>query len=653
MTPHWTSALPPHWKVEKLKYLAEVRLSNADKKSVDGEQSIRLCNYVDVYKNDFITSTMPFMEATATDSQIRELALRAGDVLITKDSEEWNDIAVPAFVPVDLPGVICGYHLAHIRADPTKVFGGYLSRAFTAQGIAEQFKLAANGITRYGISKDDIAAALFPVPPLEEQHLIAEFLDRKTVEIDAIVAKKERLIELLREERQSLISRAVTRGLDDSAPLKETGIRWLGKVPEHWRQIKLKQLFRFVKRQGYPNLTVLSVYREYGVIEKAGRDDNHNRTPENLTVYQLVNPGDLVVNKMKAWQGSLGISTFTGITSPDYAVFVPTHQDNPDYLHYVLRNRQMADVYRSISNGIRPDQWRIEPEELLQLPLFLPPPEEQSSICEHVRGSLIRIDTISNILERFICKLREYRHALLSAAVTGKITVTQQPAVVVPVEPAKKPNPYFRRTVFAAEIINQLHDDSTFGHVKFQKVFFVAQHHLRLGDFEENYHRMQAGPHDNQMIRSVDSQLSKQKWFAANQTGERYVYEKLEKAGQHKKYFDGWFKTNAPALSELLALFRPMTTAQAEIVATLYAAWNDFLLLGEPFDDDRIIDDVLNNWHESKQKIAREKWKAALDWMRTKNLVPSGFGKPTRTANANSSTSTTAEEETAAGNESM
>ena len=149
---------------------------------------------------------------------------------------------------------------------------------------------------------------------MAEQRTITSFLDRETTHIDTLIAKKERLIELLTEKRSALISHVVIKGLDPTVPMKDSGVEWLGEIPVHWIPKKIKYLFRQTKRQNYADLIVLSVYRDYGVIEKDSRDDNHNRTPENLDTYQLVNVGDLVINKMKAWQGSLGTSEHHGIT---------------------------------------------------------------------------------------------------------------------------------------------------------------------------------------------------------------------------------------------------------------------------------------------------------------------------------------------------
>jgi type I restriction enzyme S subunit len=431
----WTLTVPAHWNLRRLKEVASVRPSNVDKKSVEGERGVRLCNYVDVYKNDKITGEMEFMDATATDAQIAQFSIRAGDVVITKDSETWDDIAVPAYVPETIEGLVCGYHLALIRPDARCLNGAYLARCFAAEGLADQFRVAANGITRYGLDTQSVKCAVFPVPPVAEQRAIAAFLDRETARIDALIGHKERLIALLEEKRQAVISHAVTRGLDPNAKLKDSGNDLIGFVPAHWLPIKLKYLFHFCKRQNHPGETVLSVFRDYGVIEKTTRDDNHNRTPEDITSYQLVEPGDLVINKMKAWQGSLGISDLRGITSPDYVVYRRTNHEHLPYLHHLLRSRQMAKLYHSISNGIRPDQWRIEPEQFEQIVLCLPPLEEQQRVAAFIERQLAEGGGLRNKIHDGIARLQEYRTALISAAVTGQIDVRDEVELPAKEEP--------------------------------------------------------------------------------------------------------------------------------------------------------------------------------------------------------------------------
>ena len=206
--------MPEHWEVVRLRNTSEMRVSNVDKHAKDDEQPVRLCNYVDVYKNDRIRSGMAFMRATATTDEIEQFRLQSGDVLITKDSEAWNDIGVPALVEDTQDDIVSGYHLALLRPFPERVDGGYLFRALQSPAVAYQFHVEANGVTRYGLSHSAIRSVWLPLPPLSEQAAIVSFLDRTTAALDAATTSAQRETSLLREYHTRLIADVVTGKLD-------------------------------------------------------------------------------------------------------------------------------------------------------------------------------------------------------------------------------------------------------------------------------------------------------------------------------------------------------------------------------------------------------------------------------------------------------
>lgn len=206
--------VPAHWDVRRLRDTTDMRVSNVDKHIKEEETPVRLCNYVDVYKNDTINKQMDFMRATATDREIARFRLAEGDVLITKDSETWDDIGVPALVVDSAPDLVSGYHLALLRPCTERITGGYLFRTLQSSGLAHQFYVGAKGITRYGLTHAGIKSVWLPLPPLPEQTAITDFLNRETGKIDALIAKVEETIERLKEHRSALISAAVTGRID-------------------------------------------------------------------------------------------------------------------------------------------------------------------------------------------------------------------------------------------------------------------------------------------------------------------------------------------------------------------------------------------------------------------------------------------------------
>jgi type I restriction enzyme S subunit len=205
----WIGEIPEHWEVKKLGYLANCFPSNIDKHSKVNEKEIRLCNYTDVYKNDYITNDMDLMLATATVDKITKFTLKKGDIVITKDSESANDIAVPTYIKEELTNVVCGYHLAMIRTYQ-RSYSKYLFRALQTKLFNTQFEICSNGITRVGLGSSDLKSGYFLVPSEQEQIEIAEFIEIGTTKITTAISLKEQEIDKLKEYKMSLIDGVVT-----------------------------------------------------------------------------------------------------------------------------------------------------------------------------------------------------------------------------------------------------------------------------------------------------------------------------------------------------------------------------------------------------------------------------------------------------------
>ncbi|WP_050905413.1 restriction endonuclease subunit S [Vibrio campbellii] len=203
---------------------------------------------------------------------------------------------------------------------------------------------------------------------------------------------------------------------------KDSGVDWLHDIPTHWKTIPVGRCYRRIKRTGFENEELLSVYRDHGVVPKSSRDDNNNKPSDDLSPYQLVCENNLVMNKMKAWQGSIAISEFRGIVSPAYFVYEPmSHIDSlvyPKYVHYLLRHPIYITQYMSRSKGIRVNQWDLDPEEFQRIELLLPQREEQKAIISFLDHETAKIDTLITKQEKLIELLKEKRQAVISHAVT-------------------------------------------------------------------------------------------------------------------------------------------------------------------------------------------------------------------------------------------
>ena len=273
---------------------------------------------------------------------------------------------------------------------------------------------------RHSFTEEQLGSIDVPVPSLCEQICISNFLDSKCAEIDALSADIQSEIDALEAYKRSVITEAVTKGLEKNVPMKESGMPWIGVVPKHWRVEKVKYHLQRNEPRNPGNQQVLSVYREYGVIPKDSRDDNHNVTSEDTSKYKYVRSGDLVINKMKAWQGSMGVSEYEGVVSPAY--FIYRFVDNelmPKYLHYLFRTCY-KDEFRRISGGIREGQWDLSPEAFNNTMLLLPPVDEQQSIIAHVNQKTEEIEGLIARKQEQLSILADYKKSIIYEYVTGK-----------------------------------------------------------------------------------------------------------------------------------------------------------------------------------------------------------------------------------------
>ncbi len=424
----WLSDVPVHWEVKRLKTSAAYWVSNVDKVPSDEELPVRLCNYTDVYYNDEIRPDMGLMETTATADEIFRFGLRVGDVLITKDSEEWSDIAVPSLVVESAPDLVCGYHLATIRPKHEVLSAKFLLRAMQASAVNQQFQMAATGVTRYGLPKSSIGEAWIPLPPPDEQCAIAHFLDRETAKIDTLLAKKRTLIERLKEKRAALIARTVTRGLPPEAAraaglnphpkVKPSGIDWLGEIPRHWSLTRLSYRFRNLDHRRIPlageeRASLDKIYPYYGA---SGIIDHVDNFLFDDTLILVAEDGANLLSRS---------TPLAFLAAGKYWVNNHAHILKPvdGDIRYWAAVLQTHDYTPLITGAAQP---KLTSERLSGIRLPRPPDDEQRAIANFLHAETARIDQMVGKVEIAIERLQEYRTALITAAVTGEIDVRSQ-----------------------------------------------------------------------------------------------------------------------------------------------------------------------------------------------------------------------------------
>lgn len=263
-----------------------------------------------------------------------------------------------------------------------------------------------------------------PVPPREEQDQIVRFLDWKISSINKLINIKKKEIKAIDALKRSTVSHAITRGLTADAPMKYSGVKWLGDIPAHWNVTKLRQILHPVSEKNHPEFPLLSVVREQGVIlrDVEDKEANHNFIPDDLSGYKVVRKGQFAMNKMKAWQGSYGVSDYTGIVSPAYFIFDIAFE-NLEYFHYAIRSKVYVNFFAQASDGIRVGQWDLQMDKMKEIPFIVPPADEQIAIVKYIKQALPQYDAAIEKLTEEVAVLEEYKNKVIADAVTGKIDV--------------------------------------------------------------------------------------------------------------------------------------------------------------------------------------------------------------------------------------
>ncbi|HHY39552.1 MAG TPA: hypothetical protein GX507_11615 [Clostridia bacterium] len=436
----WLGEVPAHWELRRLRCIAEMRVSSVDKHTKEDEQPVRLCNYTDVYKNERISSAMVFMQATATKDEIERFRLKRGDVLITKDSEQWNDIGVPALVDDIDEDIVCGYHLALLRPFAEMVTSAYLLRALQSTAVAYQFHISANGITRYGLSLDAIKSVWLPLPPLPEQTAIVRFLDYMDWRIRRVIRARKKRISLLEEYKQALIHQAVTGKIDvrtcEPYPAyKPSGVEWLGQVPEHWEVRRLKNATHLIMGQSPPSddcstepigLPFLQGCAEFGHV--------HPHAKQFCRRPVKVSPVGAILVSVRAPVGRINVADQEYGIGRGLCAVVPVESLlDKTFVRYTLS--ASVDGLAMSSTGSTYDA--VSVSDIGNHCLPLPPLPEQTAIVEYLDAQTAKIDAAISATRREIELLREYRTRLIADVVTGKVDV-REVAAQLPEEPPEE-----------------------------------------------------------------------------------------------------------------------------------------------------------------------------------------------------------------------
>ncbi len=427
----WLGKAPAHWEVERLKSLARNVVEQTAGAGMQRAGFVVAMENVESWTGRIrrINSDSSF------DSQLKRF--RAGDVLFGKLRPYLAKVARLA-----TDGLCVGEFLV-LRPRCGNVMGAYVEHLLRSQPIIDAVNRSTFGARMPRADWQFIGRMPITRPPLPEQAAIARFLDRIDRRISRRIGAKEKLIALLEEYRQVLASDAVTGRFDvrtgKSYPAyKPSGIKWLGEVPAHWEVIPNRAIFSEVEDREHPQEQMLSVTISAGVVrqEELLKDPSKKDGSRiDKTEYKLVEPGDVAYNKMRAWQGAIGVSKYRGIISPAYVVQRPRVGAHPRYLHHLLRTPAFAKEAQRYSYGITSDMWGLRPEHFKMIYGCLPPLPEQTAIARFLDQKIGKIREGVAQAQGEIDLLREYRTKLIADVVTGKLDVREAAAKLPQFDP--------------------------------------------------------------------------------------------------------------------------------------------------------------------------------------------------------------------------
>jgi type I restriction enzyme S subunit len=298
---------------------------------------------------------------------------------------------------------------------------------YLLQAVTEQLLSFSTGTTYDAVSVSDVANLVIPYPNEKQQALIAAYLDCRTPQIDSLLADLQLQVEMLDRYKQELIAEAVTKGLNKSVAMKDSGVDWIGDTPAHWETTKIKWMFEIVKRiYGKEDRDVLSITQRG--LKVRDIESNDGQMAESYANYQVVNVNDFAMNSMDLLTGWVDCSPFEGVTSPDYRVFrfLPGKEQCHNYYKYLFQMCYKNRIFYRLGQGVSNfGRWRLQADQFLNMRLPQPPVSEQKKIAAYLDEKTTRIDSLIADITAQIEKLKQYRQIVIHDAVTGKIKVTE------------------------------------------------------------------------------------------------------------------------------------------------------------------------------------------------------------------------------------
>ena len=408
----WIGEVPGEWNVKRLDHFFTERKDKVDDVSYP-PLSVTMKGIKDQLEG----------VAKSDDSSNRKLVLKSDFVINSRSDRKGSSGISFRDGSVSLINTVL---------EPKNIEPNYVNYLFKSYYFIEEYFRFGKGIhfdlwsTNYSVMKN----IKIPVLSIEEQQQISDYLDYKTSKIDILIEKTEQKIELLKEQRTSLINTTVTKGLNPNVEMKDSGVEWIGEIPSKWKTTRLKYIFKLREEKtdtGEGELLTVTITK--GIVRRRDfiKKGDHLSRSKSLKGYKVCYTNDLVNNIMKMGFRCLGISDYNGIVSPAYSVFSFINNKNkPMYWDYLLRTDLYVTEYKKRSKGIQESRMRLYDDYFLDIVSIVPPHQEQQQIVDYLDKENSKLDKLIDIESKRIKLLKEYRQSLISDVVTGKVDVRDE-----------------------------------------------------------------------------------------------------------------------------------------------------------------------------------------------------------------------------------
>ncbi len=421
----WLGEIPAHWDTVKLKWATDKIGSGVTPKGGSEayvDAGITFLRSQNVYFDGLRLDDVAFIDEE-TDKEMAGSRVKPWDVLLNITGASLGRCAL---VPADFSSANVNQHVCIIRAQQDKLHPPFLNQVMASDVGQQQIFAEEDGASREAVTFAEIGDFVMPRLPLDEQRAIAAYLDRETERINTLVAKKERLIELLQEKRTALISRAVTKGLDPDVEMQDSGVDWLGEIPAHWDVVRFRYYCSIRQGQVDPKdeeagdrVLIAPNHIESGT----GRIINTETASEQgaISGKYAVKPGEIIYSKIRPRLNKVCVAEGNWLCSADMYPIQPDEALSARYLMYFMLSRPFVRLM--VNESMRVAMPKVNRDTLSAAPLLLPPKSEQRKLVDHLDEEIAKIDALVDKVQEGIERLQEYRIALISAAVTGQIDV--------------------------------------------------------------------------------------------------------------------------------------------------------------------------------------------------------------------------------------